>query len=195
VASTEPVRSFAEAHAALLRNEALQFDLPSGAPAPHAPPPVPFSISFGHVDIVWVLAALAAALVVGLAIAYRQGRPSAPTSPSPQPDLPVVAPSRARQALGDADRLAAEGRHLEAAHTLLACGLDAIAERYPGLLRPTTTSRDIASEPTLPNALRTGFARIASAVEVGLFGGRPVAAEDYAECRQAFVTSALGGAA
>ena len=183
---------FAEAHAALLRNGALQFDLPSGSPT-HAPPPAPLNFGFGQLDVVWLLAILAAALAIGLAVAYARAHPSTPSMPVAEPDEPALAPARARLALGDADRLAAEGRHLDAARLLLACGLDAIAKRYPGLLRPTTTSRDLAREPALPSGLRTGFAQVARAVEVGLFGGRPIGPQDYAECRQAFVTSALGG--
>ena len=197
MASIEQNPPFPEAHAALLRNGALQFDLPAGTtPAPSAPH-TPLSFGFGHLDIVWLLAALAAALVIGLAVAYRRGLVLAPPVPASQARAvaPTLAPATARLALDDADRLAAEGRHLEAARALLACGLDAIADRYPGLLRPTTTSRDLAVATALDGAFRAGFARIARAVEVGLFGGRPVGPEDYAECRRAFVTSALGGGA
>lgn len=188
--------AFTEAHAALLRNGALQFDLPSGA-TPVPPAHAPLSFGFGHVDVVWLLAALAAALAVGLAVAYWRSRIPAPDEPrSRAPAVsPALAPAKARLALDDADRLAAEGRYLEAARTLLACGLDAIRDRYPGLLRPTTTSRDLAGETALDGAFRVGFARIARAVEVGLFGGRPVGPEDYADCRRAFVTSAMGGGA
>ena len=197
VASIDQSPPFPDAHAALLRNGALQFDLPSGAPPVPAAPHTPLSFGFGHIDLVWLLAALAAALVVGLAIAYWRGRLPSPAEPASQAPAasPALAPATARLALDDADRLAAEGRHLDAARALLACGLDAIADRYPGLLRPTTTSRDLAGETALPGAFRAGFARIARAVEVGLFGGRPVGPEDYAVCRRAFVTSALGGAA
>ncbi len=197
VAASVSSLGFPEAHAALLRDGALQFDLPSTAAPP--PPSLPWHLSmgFGDVGLVWFLAAVGAALVVGLAVSHLRASPPAAGRPVPlaAPAAVPIAPAAARLALGDADRLAAEGRHLDAARALLACGLDAIAARHPGLLRPTTTSRDLAAETALPGPLRSGFARIARAVEVGLFGGRPVGPDDYDDCRRAFVDSAMGGAA
>ncbi len=185
--------SIAETQAALLQGGVLQFDLPAVA-APASPSTWHPSWGFGDVDVVWILAALGAAVAIGLAVVYLRNHLAVPDASAPgrapEPSS-SVAPAGARLVLGDADRLAALGLHLEAARALLACGLDALGERHPGLVQPTTTSRDIAGDATLPEPMRLGFGRIAHAVEVGLFGGQPVAAEDYADCRRAFVASAL----
>jgi len=191
------VASIEEAQATLLRGGALQFDLPAvAAPAPQSPwrP----SLGFGDVDVVWLLVVLGAAVVIGLAVVYLRNHLAVPVASAPgrMPEpSPSIAATGARLALGDADQLAARGFHLKAARALLACGLEAIGDRHPGLVQPTTTSRDIARDATLSEPMRLGFGRIAHAVEVGLFGGQPVGAEDYADCRRAFVASALAASA
>ncbi len=185
------VSSIAEAHAALLRNAALQFDLPAGLDTP--PPAMPhLPLGSGHVGLVWALAGAALIAIVALVVAYLRARPPPePRSEAASGPVAAIAQGQARAALGDADRLAGQGLYLEAAHALLACGVDAIADRHPELLRPATTSRDIAGATALSEPLRLAFGRIAAAVEIGLFGGRAVGAEDYAACRRVFVDSAL----
>lgn len=89
----------------------------------------------------------------------------------------------ARALLEEADALAAQGQFGEALHLLLFRSIDDIAGRRPGLLRPALTSRDIAALDQMPGEARTAFGRIALAVEHSFFGGRPVAAEDFARAR------------
>ncbi len=92
----------------------------------------------------------------------------------------------ARTLLEDADRLAAEGRFGDAVHLLLFRSIEDIGGRRPGLVRPGLTSRDIAALEAMPNAARQAFAAIAQAVERSFFGGRPVGAEDFAQCRREY---------
>ena len=97
----------------------------------------------------------------------------------------------AKALLGDADALAAEGRYAEAAHLLLLRGVNDFAAKRPGVLRPAYTSRDLASLEAMPAPARTAFALIADVVERSLFGGRPVDADHFAICRQAYADFAL----
>ena len=184
-----------EAHEALLKQDRLQFDLPDATASPAPPEPWSFFPTWGGSALGWVIVAVACLLA--LAVIWHVWRMRAPApDATPVPDeQPVIRPSVARATLDVADSLAAQGRFAEATHALLACGIDEIGRRYPSLLRPATTSRDIAGLPSLPAMIRTPFARIAAIVEMGIFGDRPVEADSYADCRLAFVTSALAGRA
>jgi len=114
----------------------------------------------------------------------RRRRPN--TSEPAEEDYwqPEVAPARAW--LEEADVLAAEGRFAEAAHHLLIRSVEDIGRRRPGLVRPALTSRDLARAPAVPPLARQLFAGIAAVVERSLFGGRPVDANDWGECRAAY---------
>ena len=92
----------------------------------------------------------------------------------------------ARARLADADALAADGRFAEAVHLLLHRSVGDIAGRRPGLVRPAMTSRALAATHLLPAAARHAFSRIARAVEISLFGGRPIDARTWQECRSAY---------
>lgn len=97
----------------------------------------------------------------------------------------------AKALLGDADALAAEGRFAEAAHLLLVRSVNDFAAKRPGVLRPAYTSRDLARLEAMPPSARTAFSQIAQVVERSLFGGRPVDADAFAGCRQAYADFAL----
>ena len=184
-----------EAHATVLKESRLQFDLPDATPRPIPPEPWTFHFAWGGSALGWVIVGLAC--IIALAVVWRVWRtrpPKPAVSPTPV-EQPVIRRSVARATLAVADALAAQGRFAEAAHALLACGIEEIGRRYPSLLRPATTSRDIAGLDSLPAMIRTPFARIAAIVELGVFGDRPVAEDGYADCRVAFVTSALAGRA
>ena len=137
----------------------------------------------------WVLAALlllyfAYRLVPGFAAwvdRLRQRR-----EPHEVGAIGIAEATAARARLADAEALARAGRFAEAVHLLLYRSIDDIAARRPGLVRPALTARDIAGAEGLPGTARTAFARIARAVEVSLFGGRPVDAAVWEECRQAY---------
>jgi hypothetical protein len=102
------------------------------------------------------------------------------------PDYGHAEATVARARLADADALAAQGRFAEAVHLLLYRSVDDIAARRPGLIKPALTSRDLAGSRDLPGIARTAFSRIARAVEVSLFGGQPVDAGVWGECRAAY---------
>lgn len=102
------------------------------------------------------------------------------------PEYGQAEASAARARLADADALAANGRFAEAVHLLLYRSVDDIAARRPGLVKPAITSRDLAASRDLPATPRTAFSRIARAVEVSLFGGQPVDADVWGECRAAY---------
>lgn len=93
---------------------------------------------------------------------------------------------RARARLADADALAAAGRFAEAIHLLLYRSVEDIEGRRPGLVRPAMTSRELAEAHDLPQVARGAFSRIARAVEISLFGGRPIDEGAWTECRSAY---------
>lgn len=92
----------------------------------------------------------------------------------------------ARALLAEADALAAAGRYAEAIHLLLYRSVEDIDGRRPGLVRPAMTSRELARAQDLPMVAREAFSRIARAVEISLFGGRPIDADAWQQCRGAY---------
>ncbi len=96
--------------------------------------------------------------------------------------------------LEEADRLAAEGRFDAATRLLLVRSIGQIDAARPGLLVPSTTAREIAALPSLPEAARGAFAAIAARVERALFALRPLSAEDWQAARGAYADFALAGA-
>ena len=101
--------------------------------------------------------------------------------------------ARARTLLEDADRLAAQGRYGEAVHLLLFRSIEDMDERWPNLVHPALTSRDIAAHRGLPEGARTTFGDIARVVERSFFGGHELAADDFDFCRGAYERFALPG--
>lgn len=98
------------------------------------------------------------------------------------------APEQARALLEEADRLAGEGRFVEAAHLILLRSIEDIQARRPRAVAVSLTSRDIARLEALPPPARALFSGIAEAVEVSLFGGRPLDRDGYARCRDAYAS-------
>jgi hypothetical protein len=103
------------------------------------------------------------------------------------------APEQARALLEEADRLAAQGLFVEAAHVILLRSIQDIQDRRPHSLAISLTSRDIARLDALPPSARTLFAGIAEAVEQSLFGGRPLDKDGFARCREAYQAFAQAG--
>lgn len=192
--------SVASAHERLAREGGFQFDH-----AMFPPPKIPGWLTWmGEAlkaiapmlkVVFWIgLAALALLLIV--AIVREIIRLKAPPARAEGPKLtadPVWRPdaAAARDLLSAADQLAGEGRFLEAAHLLLLRSVEDIQKHRPKALRVSYTAREIALLPALPDAARSAFAGIAGVVERGLFGGRPVDAEDFAACRAAYEAFAL----
>ena len=93
--------------------------------------------------------------------------------------------------LAEADQLATQGRYAEAVHLLLGRSIEDIGRRRPQLLKPALTARDIAQSPDLPKAARGAFTTIANVVELSHFGRRPVDANGWQQCRDAYSRFAL----
>jgi len=81
--------------------------------------------------------------------------------------------------LGDADRLAAQGRYAEAVHVLLLQTTGQLAERFRVPLQPSRTSREILRVLPLKTELREPLADLVRMVERSLFGGAAVGPADY----------------
>ena len=136
----------------------------------------------------WILLG-AAVLAVGYFLVrhlLQQGFSRADNFPlRPMPAWQPTA-EQARLLLHDADALAAQDRFADAAHLLLLVAIQEIGDRRPGLVLPALTSREIATLDALSPPARRIFSHIAMIVERGVFGGRPLTAEDYAEARRSF---------
>lgn len=195
--------SFASDWQALRADEQIQF-------APLALPETPESPSWldeflralgrllapGAEPVLWIFAVLGVAVLAfvlwqalaPLVKARRDSRDDVadPASPEWTPDT-----GEALALLGEADRLAAEGRYDEAAHLLLRRSVGQIAAARPGLLEPSSTAREIAVLPALPEAARGAFAVIAGRVERSLFALRSLSADDWHAARAAYADFAL----
>jgi hypothetical protein len=184
-------QKLAAAHEALLKTRGMQFDF-GGIPPP--PPPPAWLEPLAQVlkvivpvlpYIFWGGVTLGAALILFFIV-----RELAPASWFAKKKLEVAVtdwrpePEKARALLEDADGLAAAGRFEEAIHLLLFRSIDDLRARRPGAVKPALTSRDIAGLETLPVAPRDAFARLARAVELTFFGGRPAGADEFGAARQ-----------
>lgn len=99
---------------------------------------------------------------------------------------------QALQLLEEADRLAAEGRFDEATHLLLQRSVGQIAELRPDLIPPSSTAREIAALPALPDTARNAFGTIAGRVERSLFALTRLTGDDWQAARAAYADFALG---
>ncbi|MGY6551215.1 MAG: hypothetical protein ACXIT4_04875 [Erythrobacter sp.] len=120
-------------------------------------------------------------------------RPKPAATQAPDEWRPDTAASLAL--LEDADDLAAQGRYDEAARLLLARSVSAIAAARPDWVEPSSTARELAALPALPQAARTAFGVMAAMVERSLFGLKPLGASEWQEARQAFGEFALAAPA
>ena len=187
--------TFARAHARLLADRSIQFDLPG-----MAPPRIPSWLK----TLAHLFEAIAPALryvfwgglillgVVILFVAARRIRSGTWRWPWRKAEEDEAgeewrpAEAAARALLADADALAAQGRHAEAVHLLLQRSIEDIGGRRPGFVRPSLTSRDIAAAQALPPSARTAFAHITAVVERSLFGRAGVDREAWTVCRGAY---------
>lgn len=190
----------AEAHAALLKDAALQFDR-TGFTPPQTPGWLRWlgeALKALEPLLKWVfwigLALLAGLILYALAreilrLRAPRARPRAPHVLGDELWRPEA--QAARDLLAEADALAARGQYADAAHLLLLRSVQDIEKRQPRALRVSLTSREIARLKALPDAARPAFERIGRVVERSLFGGAAVNAQDFADCRQAYEAFAL----
>lgn len=143
----------------------------------------------------WVL--LGITVLCALALLWRLLAPIArirfARSADETGDEPSWVPDRGQAIalLEDADRLAAEGRFDEAVHLLLQRSVSQIAQARPDWLEPSSTAREIAALPALPDRARSAFTAIAERVERSLFALRRLEAEDWNAARAAYADFAL----
>lgn len=93
--------------------------------------------------------------------------------------------------LEDADALAAAGRYDEATHLLLQRSVGQIRAARPDWLEPSSTAREIAALPALPETARGAFSIIAERVERSLFALVPLGQNDWQAARDAYAAFAL----
>ena len=178
--------AFAEAHRQLLADRTIQFDLP----AVQAPDVPDMSGAIPFIQILFWIAVAGFALFVLYLIAKRLSgadwsrKRKAGVDAADESWRPEA--GEARELLGDADALAAQGLYSEAARLLLFRSIEDIDAKRPDLVRPSLTSRDIAALEEIPGRPRSAFARIAMMVERSLFAERPLAAGDWTDCRSAY---------
>jgi hypothetical protein len=106
---------------------------------------------------------------------------------------PAAVDSQLLDALGRADRLAAEGQFAEALHLLLLHSIDYLKRHLGGVYGPSSTAREILQRSRLPDTGRNSLGAIVDAAEVSYFGGRPVDGGIYAACRRHYQAFAFGG--
>jgi hypothetical protein len=202
-ATTPAMADLAEAHRRLLADKTLQFDFGAAPPPPKPPPdwlqqliaflaPIMKYVFWGFVVAIAVL--IVAFLVRELIrIRWRGRARKGGSGPAATADWRPQA-ARARLLLAEADALAAKGLYAEAAHHLLLHSIQDVEDHRPRAIRPALTSRDIAALEAIPPEPKAAFGRIAQLVERSLFGGRPLDADGFAECRRAYQAFAFEGA-
>jgi hypothetical protein len=194
--------AFARAHVRLLADSRIQFALPP-APRPNTPEWLKALAHFLHSSwpvlkvLTWItlggiglfILYMVVSQFVDLRWPWRRAADEAtPEEPEWRPDAAPV-----RALLEEADALAAAGRYAEAARLILLRSVEDIMKRRPGLVRPATTSRDLAATPEIPTAARPAFASIAHVVEISLFADRGATAEAWHRARKAYADFALAG--
>jgi hypothetical protein len=143
--------------------------------------------------LMWLIIGIGVAILLFLAwrllapVLERRRDGAEEAAPDWTPDA-----GEAQALLEDADRLAAEGRYDEATHLLLKRSVGQIAAARPDWLEPSSTAREIAALPALPQAARGAFATIAERVERSLFALRSLSADDWHAARAAYAEFALG---
>jgi hypothetical protein len=189
------LEGFEDAHRQLLADSSIQFELrrPDRVEINPQVPGEGWDPSPIIETIFWVVLAIGALALLYMIVrrlpAFRRRRRGGEEEAVPW----HMEEEPARQLLGEADALAAQGRYSEAAHLLLHRSIEEIDHRRPDTVRKALTSRDIASLPVLPPSPAQSFGRIVRAVERSLFGGRELTAADWEECRDAYGRFAFAG--
>jgi len=127
-----------------------------------------------------VLLVVAGVLVVGWItrelLARRRG---ADPQTGPEAEVSPASPGERPPVFDDAARLAGQGRYAEAVHALLLAAIRHFAERSRTAIQPSRTSRELVRLLPLGPEAREAFAELVRTVELSLFGGAEVGAEDY----------------
>ena len=211
--AAEALNKLDGAHAALLQQKDLQFQLSQAAkpelspfvkwlakllqPLAKALEPAGKALAPLAPYIFWGGVAIGVAFILFLIgqrlFAIKRGLVTGRLKLSSGAETWRPAPEQARALLEEADRLAAAGQFVEAAHLILLRSIQDIQARRPRAVAVSLTSRDIARLEVLPPPARVLFSGIAEAVEISLFGGRPLDREGYTRCRDAYSSFADAG--
>lgn len=189
----------AQAHAQLLRDHSIQFNV--DATPPSSPPPQWLVALIDTLKVLgpylgwifWGGLALGLAFLIWKLTApllrVDKGPKVASTHLTGVEDRPTAL--KAVRLLADADRLASEGRFGEAVRLLLHRSIDDIDERRPRAVPRSATAREISGLEALSPPARDCFSEIARVVEGFAFAGRSVDAAAFAHCREVYQTFAL----
>ena len=194
--AAETTAGLERAHRELLADKSLQFKFEQ-IDTPTPPHWLDWLIEFLRIIgpflsyIFWAGVAVVAAMIIYAIVKEVVRRfPPPKAEEKPPADVPVPefrpAAARARALLEEADRLAREGRYGEAVRILLHRSIEDMDQAYPATIMPSMTSREISLLQYLSAHGRATFVKIAQAVEASLFAGRPLSAEQFADCRTAY---------
>ena len=155
---------------------------PGGAPP--APPQVALPVLGAGAflaRIVFLILLVVAVLLIGVWIvgAITQRRRSPEQEGAADTGAESASALAREPDFDEAARLAAEGRYAEAIHALLLAAIRHYAERSRTPIQPSRTSRELIRLLPLGAETREAFAELVRAVELSLFGGAPVGAEEY----------------
>jgi hypothetical protein len=147
-----------------------------------SPPDVPAGV--GNALFYAILVVLGVLLVAWLASEWRGRRRGAPP-PVVRGNAPSAAPPMEPVVLDEIDALARAGRYGEAVHLLLLRTIAALP-KTTGAVPRSLTSREILRHVAFRPGAAEAMEGLVDAVEVSLFGGRPVSEPEYVECRARF---------
>ncbi len=161
------------------------------------PPPPSYSSGGGSLDLsgmgalfqvfFWIIVVLVITFVIVVIARWVLGwqrdvevaAGGAPTAPKVAGEAPLPAFLRGST---DYEELAAEGDYAGAVHALLLRTLRGLASKQAEPPPASFTSREFVAKVSIPEEARSGVADLVEAVEVSLFGGRPVQEPDYRRC-------------
>ena len=200
--ATAGAAKLAAAHQAFLQAKGLQHDF---APIPAAEPPPAWLLQVVRALVAaapvlkvvfWAGVALGAAAILWVivrdlpfAARFRRKKPVDAQAADWRPDA-----GAAHALVEDADRLARDGRVVDAFHLLLFRSIEDIGAKRPEAVRAALTSRDIVEAAPLSDAGRAAFRLIADAVERSFFAGRPAGRDEFDRCRNQYQAFALAEA-
>lgn len=152
--------------------------------------------------LLWLVIIAIVSAALWLIINRLRGKPLWSKRARAQHDEPGVAnesdwvPDRnaAFDWLAEADQLATNGAFAEAIHHLLYRGIEDIEHRRPELVRPASTSRNLAAASAIPSEARAGFGQIVALVECSLFAAKSVNEADWVTARDAYHDFAIARA-
>ncbi|TNF26082.1 MAG: DUF4129 domain-containing protein [Deltaproteobacteria bacterium] len=110
----------------------------------------------------------------------------APAQPVADDEASRAILDRMPATLRNARGLAADGRFEEAVHLLLRGAIDDVGELCRLVVEPAMTSRELLAQAELEAASRGAFEDLVMSVEVSLFGGLAVTADDFERCARSF---------